>query len=124
MSECICGAMAGKTRVLVTNALHFLPRCDRIYVVHEGTLAEDGSWEELISTPDSLLVQMGAVSTPRAADKSLSHEEEKESEHGSSESAKEEQNEKPSNPPTAAAVAKGKLVWSKTTSSHSCTFHL
>jgi ABC-type bacteriocin/lantibiotic exporter with double-glycine peptidase domain len=28
MSECICGAMAGRTRVLVTNALHFLPRCD------------------------------------------------------------------------------------------------
>eukprot|EP01051_Picozoa_sp_SAG22_P014343 SAG22_NODE_1727_length_3711_cov_8.805925_1_plen_441_part_10 len=59
MAECICGAMAGRTRVLVTNALHFLPRCDRIYVVHGGTIAEDGTYDELISAPESLLVRMG-----------------------------------------------------------------
>jgi ABC-type multidrug transport system fused ATPase/permease subunit len=65
MSECICGEMEGKTRILVTNALHFLPRCDRIYVIHDGTIAESGTYDELISKPGGLLVQMGAVESPK-----------------------------------------------------------
>lgn len=65
--------MAGSTRVLVTNALHVLPRCDYIYVCAGGTLAESGTYDELIERDDSLLVAMGATSsstptgTPRAS---------------------------------------------------------
>ena len=55
--------MAGSTRVLVTNALHFLPRCDYIYVIKDATIAERGTYDELIHS-DSLLVEMGAVETP------------------------------------------------------------
>ena len=40
MANCICGEMDGATRILVTNALHILNRVDKIYVVHDGTIAE------------------------------------------------------------------------------------
>lgn len=56
--------MAGSTRVLVTNALHILPRCDYIYVCAGGTFAESGTYDELTARDDSLLVAMGASSTP------------------------------------------------------------
>ena len=41
--KCICGAMAGSTRILVTNALHVLPSCDSVSVVDNGTVAESGA---------------------------------------------------------------------------------
>ena len=59
--------MGGATRVLVTNALHFLPRCDYVYVIKDETIAEEGTYEELINR-DSLLVEMGALpTTPSSA---------------------------------------------------------
>ena len=64
MAECICGGMAGSTRVLVTNALHFLPRCDYIYVIADGTIAEQGTYDDLMHRSNSLLLEMGAVNTP------------------------------------------------------------
>lgn len=39
--------MRGKTRVLVTNQLHFLSQVDRVILVHEGMVKEDGTFEEL-----------------------------------------------------------------------------
>ena len=39
--------MQGKTRLLVTNQLHFLPQVDRIIVVSDGTVKEEGTYEEL-----------------------------------------------------------------------------
>ena len=39
--------MGNKTRVLVTNQLHFLSQVDRIILVHEGTVKEEGTYEEL-----------------------------------------------------------------------------
>ncbi|CAN6455577.1 unnamed protein product [Victoria cruziana] len=53
--KCIKNELEGKTRILVTNQLHFLPYVDRIVVVHEGTIKEEGSFEEL--TNNSLLFQ-------------------------------------------------------------------
>lgn len=43
------GAAAGKTRILVTHALHFLPQVDYIYTVVEGKVAERGTYPELIA---------------------------------------------------------------------------
>ncbi|KAH7544598.1 hypothetical protein FEM48_Zijuj01G0002700 [Ziziphus jujuba var. spinosa] len=47
--KCIRGELVGKTRVLVTNQLYFLSQVDRIIVVHEGMVKEDGTFEELSS---------------------------------------------------------------------------
>lgn len=45
--KCIKEELRGKTRVLVTNQLHFLPQVDKIILVHEGMVKEEGTFEEL-----------------------------------------------------------------------------
>ncbi|KAF9046870.1 ABC transporter [Hymenopellis radicata] len=39
----------GKTRILVTHALHFLPQVDYIYTIAEGRIAERGTYAELMA---------------------------------------------------------------------------
>lgn len=46
-NNCIKQELQGKTRVLVTNQLHFLPQVDRIIVVCDGMVKEDGTFDEL-----------------------------------------------------------------------------
>ncbi|KAF9237604.1 ABC transporter [Melanogaster broomeanus] len=41
---------AGKTRILVTHALHFLPEVDYIYTLLDGKIAERGTYDELIAS--------------------------------------------------------------------------
>jgi ABC-type multidrug transport system fused ATPase/permease subunit len=43
------GALAGRTRVLVTHALHFLPQVDHIITVSEGKIVEQGTYNELLA---------------------------------------------------------------------------
>ncbi|KAI4371822.1 hypothetical protein MLD38_010126 [Melastoma candidum] len=45
--KCIKGELNHKTRVLVTNQLHFLSQVDKIILVHEGMVKEEGTFEEL-----------------------------------------------------------------------------
>lgn len=45
--KCIKEELKGKTRVLVTNQLHFLSQVDRIILVHEGMVKEEGTFDEL-----------------------------------------------------------------------------
>ena len=45
--KCIKEELRGKTRVLVTNQLHFLSQVDKIILVHEGMVKEEGTLEEL-----------------------------------------------------------------------------
>jgi hypothetical protein len=42
-------APAGKTRLLVTHALHFLPQVDYIYTMVDGRIAERGTYAELMA---------------------------------------------------------------------------
>ncbi|EJD45804.1 ABC transporter [Auricularia subglabra TFB-10046 SS5] len=42
-------ALSGKTRVLVTHALHFLPYVDLIYTMVDGRIAERGTYAELMA---------------------------------------------------------------------------
>ncbi|KAM3826474.1 ATP-binding cassette sub-family C member 6 [Vipera latastei] len=42
------GLLKEKTRILVTNSLHILPKVDNIIVMANGELCEMGSWQELI----------------------------------------------------------------------------
>lgn len=46
-NKCIKEELQGKTRVLVTNQLHFLPQVDKILLVSEGMVKEEGTFEEL-----------------------------------------------------------------------------
>lgn len=39
------GPLAGKTRILVTHALHVLPQTDYIYVMENGVIAEQGTYQ-------------------------------------------------------------------------------
>ena len=43
------GALRNATRVLATNALHFLPKADRVVVIEDGRVAEMGTYDELMS---------------------------------------------------------------------------
>ncbi|KAJ6886545.1 ABC transporter C family member 2-like [Populus alba x Populus x berolinensis] len=45
--KCIKGELSWKTRILVTNKLHFLSQVDRIILVHEGTVKDEGTFEDL-----------------------------------------------------------------------------
>ncbi|ORY42753.1 P-loop containing nucleoside triphosphate hydrolase protein [Rhizoclosmatium globosum] len=47
--ECILGRLAGKTRVLVTHQLHFLPRVDLILVMDAGKIVAQGTFDELLA---------------------------------------------------------------------------
>ncbi|KAA0052500.1 ABC transporter C family member 12-like [Cucumis melo var. makuwa] len=46
-NSCIKEELRGKTRVLVTNQLHFLPQVDKIILISKGIIVEEGSFEEL-----------------------------------------------------------------------------
>ena len=49
-ADAIIGALknSGKTIILVTHALHFLDRCDYIYTLRNGRVAEQGTYGELV----------------------------------------------------------------------------
>ena len=53
LEKCICGLMAGKTRILVTHQLHVLPHAHRIFCMSEGVIVEQGTYEELLSNKDN-----------------------------------------------------------------------
>ncbi|PPQ68225.1 hypothetical protein CVT26_005758 [Gymnopilus dilepis] len=42
-------SLSGKTRILVTHALHFLPQVDYIYVIADGRIAEQGTYHDLMA---------------------------------------------------------------------------
>jgi ABC-type multidrug transport system fused ATPase/permease subunit len=68
--ECICGAMERSTRILVTNNLQILERCDRVVVVERGRIVEAGSAQQLLVDPASVVSTMrraGGVSKEQAA---------------------------------------------------------
>lgn len=41
---------SGATRILVTHALHFLPKVDYIYFMVDGRIAERGTFEEMMAS--------------------------------------------------------------------------
>ncbi|KAI9357930.1 P-loop containing nucleoside triphosphate hydrolase protein [Zopfochytrium polystomum] len=44
----ICGILAKKTRIFVTHQLHLVSRCDWVIVISDGTIAEQGTFQELM----------------------------------------------------------------------------
>ena len=47
--SCLCSLLAGKTRILVTHQLHYLPAADLVAVVKHGTISDIGSDDELVA---------------------------------------------------------------------------
>jgi ATP-binding cassette, subfamily C (CFTR/MRP), member 1 len=43
------GILAGKTRMLVTHGITYLPQCDNIYVMKDGEVSESGSYQKLLA---------------------------------------------------------------------------
>ncbi|GAA5974663.1 hypothetical protein JCM5350_001237 [Sporobolomyces pararoseus] len=50
--QAICGALANKTRLLVTHALHFLPRCDYIICLENGKITQEGTYADLVANKE------------------------------------------------------------------------
>lgn len=48
MTECICGVLRGKTRILVTHQLQFLPEADQVVMMEDGAIAHTGTYAELV----------------------------------------------------------------------------
>ena len=46
-----CGELKEKTKILVTHAIDFLDRVDKIIIMHKGQIANMGTYEELKSEP-------------------------------------------------------------------------
>jgi len=59
--ECILGALHCKTRVLVTQALNFLPQVDHVIVLSNGTIAEQGSYAQLYRQNGQLRKMVDAI---------------------------------------------------------------
>lgn len=62
--ECLQNALKKKTRILVTHQLHFLPQVDYIFVMNEGQVAEQGTFEELMNSKgafSALMSEYGGV---------------------------------------------------------------
>ncbi|KAK4782038.1 hypothetical protein SAY86_016140 [Trapa natans] len=81
-NNCIKEELQGKTRVLVTNQLHFLPRVDRIILVNDGMVKEDGTFEELSRNGDlfkKLMENAGKLEEKMEDEKGNQHDDEKSS---------------------------------------------
>ncbi|KAJ1929039.1 hypothetical protein IWQ60_001535 [Tieghemiomyces parasiticus] len=62
--RCIRGAMDGKTRLLVTHQLHFMPHVDYILHLDDGHIIEQGTYQELMNPGtafSSLMAAYGGV---------------------------------------------------------------
>lgn len=54
----ICGALADRTRLLVTNQLQYVPRADLVLVLKGGKVAEAGRPDELSARPGGALAEL------------------------------------------------------------------
>ncbi|KAJ3204167.1 hypothetical protein HDU82_006042, partial [Entophlyctis luteolus] len=66
--NCILGALKDKTRILVTHQLHFLSRADHIVVMRDGTIIEQGAYQDLIDANNefsSLIRNYGSMDEKR-----------------------------------------------------------
>ncbi|ORZ35477.1 P-loop containing nucleoside triphosphate hydrolase protein [Catenaria anguillulae PL171] len=53
----IAGALQGRTRILVTHALHFLPHCDMVVYLRDGRIAEQGTFAQLMADKNSAFAE-------------------------------------------------------------------
>lgn len=56
--HCVMGALAGKTRVLVTHQIQHVHKADFVIVMDHGRIVEQGTFNELMSIPDGKFADM------------------------------------------------------------------
>lgn len=56
--QCIQGELRGRTRLLVTNQLQYVPEADKVVVLKGGKVAEMGTYAALMAQKGSLLGEM------------------------------------------------------------------
>lgn len=76
--DCICGALDGKTRVLVTHHVQFLPSADNIIVVNDRQIEFMGTYDQLMASGIDLAEKLAAEghspsSSPSAKDPTTTH---------------------------------------------------
>ncbi|KAJ1533089.1 hypothetical protein HK096_005698, partial [Nowakowskiella sp. JEL0078] len=70
-NDCIRGVLAGKTRILVTHQLHYLPDVDYIVVMKSGEISEQGKFQELMSNKGAfskLMYEYGGINKSGSED--------------------------------------------------------
>jgi ATP-binding cassette subfamily C (CFTR/MRP) protein 1 len=75
--ECILGMLNGKTRLLVTNQLQCLPKCDSVIALgRHGSVLEQGSYDDLVNDKDGEVTRLLKDLAPskRASTRSLMKE--------------------------------------------------
>jgi ATP-binding cassette, subfamily C (CFTR/MRP), member 1 len=104
----------GRSVILSTNAVHLLhhPRVDRIVVLHDGRIVEQGSYEQLANRADSAFARFVAA----ASDKSSADNSDLDSESDSDEHSTERQNRTSfaSHESDALGIEKAKLMSEET----------
>ncbi|KAI8801573.1 P-loop containing nucleoside triphosphate hydrolase protein [Cladochytrium replicatum] len=89
MNNCIRGLLGSKTVVLATHQLHFAPLADKVVVVHDGEIVEQGSYADLMGKADGSFAEMmrtyGGVSDGETTD------DESEKKHETKEKKKDEE---------------------------------
>ncbi len=64
--QCICGLMRGRTRLLVTHALQYLPKVDRVLVMQDGTIQQRGTYDELVHSAFDFAALISAEAEAKA----------------------------------------------------------
>ncbi|KAK8793382.1 hypothetical protein WA158_004741 [Blastocystis sp. Blastoise] len=80
-NKCIKTELNGKTRILVTNALQYLPKCDYIVLLGDNTIEAQGTWEELKAMNINILDEIeghGNRSSDGTSNRASIHQNEKE----------------------------------------------
>ncbi|XP_012979666.2 multidrug resistance-associated protein 6 isoform X2 [Mesocricetus auratus] len=70
-----CGLLQGTTRILVTHALHVLPQADWILVLANGTIAEMGSFQDLLHRNGALVRLLDGARQPAGGGEGGAHSE-------------------------------------------------
>ncbi|BGP58188.1 hypothetical protein JCM8202v2_005849 [Rhodotorula sphaerocarpa] len=76
----ICGSLAGKTRLLVTHALHFLPRVDYIICLENGRVSQEGTYADLVADENGAFSKIMAEFGGDVNEKKVEEDAEKEQE--------------------------------------------
>ncbi|KAI8802479.1 P-loop containing nucleoside triphosphate hydrolase protein [Cladochytrium replicatum] len=58
MNNCIRGLLSSKTVVLATHQLHFAPLADKVVVVHDGEIVEQGTYADLMGKTEGGFAEM------------------------------------------------------------------